>query len=258
MESELLTLGLPALFFLVGAAFFAGFIDSMAGGGGLISIPALLLAGVPPHLSLGTNKFMSSIGTTFSFLTYARSGMVIWRIAVVGIVFSLGGSAVGSKVAMHLSSEVLGKTLLVLLPVAALLTFMPLRRVERGESSSRLRLCMVTPLVCTAIGFYDGFFGPGTGSFMLLTLHFALRLNLVKASGTSKAFNLASNLSSLVVFLLNSKIFFLAALPMAAANIAGNLIGSRMAIKCGAGLIRKVLLFSLVLLFASLIWRYYA
>jgi uncharacterized membrane protein YfcA len=119
-------------------------------------------------------------------------------------------------------------------------------------------LYVFTPLICTAIGFYDGFFGPGTGSFMLLSLHFALGLNLIAASGTAKAFNLASNVSSLAVFLLNGKVFWLAALPMAAANMAGNIFGTRMALRQGPALIRKMLLISLTLLFATLIWRYYS
>lgn len=257
MESEIISLGLPALLFLMASAFFAGFIDSMAGGGGLISLPATLLAGIPPQLALGTNKFMASAGTTFAFITYARNNMIVWRVAAIGLFFSLAGSAAGSKTALYLSNEALGKVLIFMLPLAALLTFMPVGRARQADTPGAAALYIATPLVCAAIGFYDGFFGPGTGTLMLLSLHFFLGLDLVKASGTTKVFNLASNVSSLVVFLINGKVLFLAALPMAAANVAGNILGSRLAIKRGSGLIRKVLLLSLALLFATLVWRYY-
>lgn len=251
-------LGLLALLFLAAAAFFAGFIDSIAGGGGLISLPATLLVGLPPHIALGTGKFMASVGTAASFLTYARGKAVAWRIAAIGVPFSLVGSVFGTKTALFVDNAVLGKVILFLLPVAALMTFMPVRKAHRQFSPGKTALYVVTPLLCTAIGFYDGFFGPGTGSFMLLGLHLALGLNLVAASATAKAFNLASNVSSLVVFIASAKVCYIAAVPMAAANMAGNILGSRMALRNGPGVIRRVLLVSLALLFATLIWRYYA
>ena len=257
MESEVINLGLPALLFLMAAAFCAGFIDSMAGGGGLISLPATLVAGIPPHLALGTGKFMASVGTTFSVITYARNKAIVWRLAAIGVAFALAGSAAGSKTALYLDSNLLGKVLIFLLPVAALITFMPIRRSEREEVKSPFALYLVTPLVCIAVGFYDGFFGPGTGTILLLSLYFFLGLGLVRASGTTKVFNLASNLGALAVFIINGKVLFLAAIPMALANMAGNIIGSRMALKRGPAIIRKMLLLSLGLLFATLVWRYY-
>lgn len=258
MDIDPLNLGLLALCFLSAAAFFAGLIDSVAGGGGLLSLPATLLVGLPPHLALGTGKFMAAIGTTASFATYARNKAVVWRVAAIGALFSLVGSVAGTETALRVDNAMLGKVILFLLPLAALLTFMPVRKGVREKAVSPLALYGATPLICTAIGFYDGFFGPGTGSFMLLSLHFTLGLNLITASATAKAFNLASNLSSLVVFLISGKVYWFAAVPMAAANMLGNIVGSRLALRGGPALIRKMLLFSLALLFATLIWRYYA
>lgn len=258
MEMDPLNLGFLAVSFLMLAAFFAGFIDSIAGGGGLISLPAVLIVGMPPHLALGTGKFMASIGTVASFITYARSKAVVWRIAATGMFFSLIGSMAGTQTALCVDNAVLGKIILFLLPLAALLTFMPIRKGAREKPLSPAILYVLTPVVCTAIGFYDGFFGPGTGSFLLLALHFMLGLNLVAASGTAKALNLASNASSLIVFLFNAKVYWFAAVPMAMANIAGNILGSRFALRGGPQVIRKVLLISLSLLFATLVWRYYA
>lgn len=250
------SISLLGLVFLAGAAFFAGFIDSVAGGGGLISLPATLLTGMPPHLALGTGKLMACLGTTASFLTYARSGVIAWRIAGIGVLFALGGSALGSKTALLVDNAVLGKVILVLLPLAAILTFVPVRKGARAKEPGKAALYVLTPLICTAVGFYDGFFGPGTGSFLLLALHLVLGLNLIAASGTAKVFNLASNLSSLVVFVVSGKVYYLAAVPMALANIAGNIAGSRMALRGGPAVVRRMLLVSLGLLFATLVWRY--
>lgn len=256
--TDTLNLGLTGFCIVTAAAFFAGFVDSVAGGGGLVSLPAMLLAGMPPHLALGTGKFMASLGTTASFLTYARHKAIVWKVAAIGSPFSFIGSAAGSQAALWLDNAVLGKIILCLLPVAALLTFMPIREGHREKESRPVLLWVLTPLICFAIGFYDGFFGPGTGSFFLVCLHFILGLNLVCATGTAKAFNLASNLSSLCIFWVHMKIYFFVAIPMALANIAGNICGSKMALQGGPKVIRRMLLFSLALLFVSLIWRYLA
>jgi uncharacterized membrane protein YfcA len=252
--------GEPLLFlFLLAAAFLAGGIDSMAGGGGLISLPAMLLAGLPPHMALGTGKFMACLGTAAACLSFARSGVIVRKVALKGFVAALLGSAVGARAALFVESEALGVVILCLLPLAALITFLPLRR-EAGEKSAGTASAgtasgaAVLPL-CAAVGLYDGFFGPGAGSFYLLTLHLILGLGLVAASGTAKVLNLASNISGLLVFLLHGKIFFALALPMAAANIAGNLVGARLTIAGGPRLVRRMLLVSLTLLFATLLWR---
>ncbi len=255
---DLLPVSLLSLAFLVGMAFTAGFVDSIAGGGGLIALPATLLVGIPPHACLGTNKFMSSFGTTAACINYARSGAVVWRVVLIGIGFSLLGASLGAKAVLFIDNSILGKVMLVLLPIAAASTFMPIRKELAGREIPPLLLYICTPLVCLAIGFYDGFFGPGTGSFLLLGLHFALGMNLVAASATAKPFNLASNVASMVVFIVNGQVLYLVAIPMAVANIAGNILGSRMALKKGSGVVRKMLIVSLALLFATLVWRYYA
>ena len=252
-----LPVSLVAFFFLVFMAFVAGFIDSIAGGGGLIALPATLLVGLPPHHCLGTNKFMASLGTAAACWSYAKSGAIIWRVVFVGIGFSLLGSFLGAKLVLVVDNSVLGKIMLALLPVAALTTFMPIRKAFENRAIPFLRLYIGTPIVCLAIGFYDGFFGPGTGSFLLLGLHFALGMNLVSASATAKPFNLASNLSAMVVFMLNGQVLYSLAIPMAVSNILGNVLGSRLALAKGSPVVRKMLLVSLSLLFATLVWKYW-
>lgn len=257
MESLLVEISVPVMMFLMAAGFFGGLMDSVAGGGGLITLPAMLLSGVPPQTALGTGKFMATMGTSAAFLSFARNGAIVWRIAAVGFFFSLAGSAAGARVALYVSNEMLGKIILCLLPVAALLTFLPVRKNLSGSKPSPIALYLLTPLVCAGIGFYDGFFGPGTGSFLLLALHLILDLGLVSASGTAKAFNLASNISGMAVFLFYGKVWFLIAIPMALANIAGNMTGARLVLRGGPTVVRKMLIFSLALLFVSLIARYY-
>ena len=256
MDPALPELSVLILAFLMAAGFFAGFIDSVAGGGGLISLPAMLLAGLPPQTALGTGKFMAAMGTGASLYTFVRNGAVVRRVAAVGFLFSLLGSAAGAGVAVYVSNAMLGKVILCLLPVAALLTFLPVRKSLDEREANPIALYLLTPLMCTGIGFYDGFFGPGTGSFLLLSLHLVLGLGLVSASGTAKAFNLASNISGLAVFLFCGKVWFYVAIPMALANIAGNVAGTRLALSGGPRIVRRMLLCSLALLFISLMIRY--
>ncbi|MDR3357280.1 MAG: sulfite exporter TauE/SafE family protein [Desulfovibrio sp.] len=246
-----------AVLFLLAAAFAAGFIDSIAGGGGLISLPALLVAGVPPHLSLGTNKCMSTCGTAFSLLLYARGKAVKWDIAVKGIPFALLGAYAGSRAALLLNPETLAGIIIFVLPFVAVLTFV--RGRERGKPVSPGRAAIWARIVpvCFGIGFYDGFLGPGTGTFLLLGLYFLLKMDLVRASGTTKTFNLASNVGGLTGFLLGGSVVFALGASMALANIAGNIFGSRMAMNRGPEIVRKMLPVSLSLLLITLIARYF-
>ncbi len=240
------------------AAFVAAFIDSIAGGGGLITLPALLLAGVPPHLALGTNKTQSTVGTAVSVAMFARGRFILWRLVLLGVPFALLGSSLGSLLALRLDGALLGRVLVLLLPFAMALTLFSGRagrEEERGSPSGLYWLLM--PLVSLAIGCYDGFFGPGTGSFLILALHWILGVGLVASSATAKVLNLTSNLGALAVFLWNGQIVWGLALPMVAASMAGNWLGSRTAMRVGRRAVRFFLTLSLGLLLATLIWRHF-
>lgn len=241
--------------FLLGAAFFAGFVDSIAGGGGMISLPAMLLAGIPPHFALGSNKFMSSCGTSMALYTYGRHHSVDWRIAARGVGFALVGSYCGSRLALAIDQAMLGRIFIFLLPIAAAICFSPLRKLLRptGQRPKLLKIACV----CFPVGMYDGFFGPGTGSILLLAMYLFLGVGLVAASGTTKSLNLASNIGATIAFLMQGKVLFLLALPMAVCNIMGNVTGSRLALKRGASIVKYMLIFSLTLLMVTLVWRYF-
>lgn len=241
------------------ATFIAGVVDSIAGGGGLITLPALLLCGIPPHLAMGTSKFASTLGTALALLNFARSNLVLWRVAATGVVFSLLGAYLGSRMALMLDSAVLGKVLVAMLPVGMAMTLIP-KKEQPGAldmPQSGWRFWLGVPLTSVIVGAYDGFFGPGAGSFFILAFHWVLRMGLIEASATSKVFNLASNAGSLLAFLMSSQVLFALALPMAAASMAGNWLGSRMAIRVGASVVRKCLVVSMSLLLVTLVWRYF-
>lgn len=240
------------------ASFLAGIVDSISGGGGLIVMPALLLSGVPPHATMGSSKLASCLGTTTALLNYARRGYVQWRIAPVGIAFSLFGAWCGSVLALHLDSAVMGKIMVALLPLGMLVTLLPKREQKAlPEPLSPSRFWSCAALVSFVVGGYDGFFGPGAGSFFILAFHWLLRMGLIEASAVAKVLNLASNVGALIAFLWAGQVLFWLALPMAAASMCGNWLGSRMAIRSGSGLVRKFLLVSLGMLLITLIWRYF-
>ncbi|MGE5554105.1 MAG: sulfite exporter TauE/SafE family protein [Betaproteobacteria bacterium] len=232
---------------LMVAAFFAGLVDSMAGGGGLVSLPALLAAGLPPHFALGTNKIQSCLGTTFSTGRYLRHGHVQVPVALTAAVGALAGSYLGSRAALALPSERLSLLIPPLIVVVAAITFL---RREFGAQDTfaaalprHYGLALATGL---AVGFYDGFFGPGTGTFLAFAFVFLFGFGFGRATGNTKVVNLASNLAAVVAFSLSGKVVWSVALPMGLANIAGNWLGAGFAIRGGARVIKPV--FGLVLM----------
>ena len=227
---------------LCGTYFVAGFIDSIAGGGGLISIPVFLLTGVSPELVLGTNKMAACIGTTASLATYARKGYVLWKLAYTGIPCAVLGGFTGSKAILLFDGAQIGKLLVFLLPLGILVTLMPKKESIREQRLNHTSIYVYNPIICFVLGFYDGFFGPGTGSFFILAFHFILKIGLIHASATAKIFNLTTGLGSLVAFSLHGKVLYGLAIPLAIANITGNVIGTRLAMAIGPAFVRKTLL----------------
>ncbi|HCC37869.1 MAG TPA: hypothetical protein DEQ14_09780 [Treponema sp.] len=244
------------LLILCPLVFLAAFIDSIAGGGGLISLPAYILAGFPIHTAGGTNKFSSSIGTLAAVINYIRSGSVDFAAAVAGGLAAIAGAWTGTRLALSLSPRVLQICLMVILPLAGIfiLTSRGMKTpVPKKPLSFRLKI-LCAAAVGLVIGCYDGFFGPGAGMFMTLALAFLVRLELIKAVGTTKVLNFSSNMASMVTWLVNGKVFFPVAIPCMLCSAAGGFLGSRMAIKTGRKLIRLVLAFVAVLLFAKILF----
>jgi len=244
-------------FFVFPLIFLAGAIDSIAGGGGLISLPTYLFVGLPPHLALGTNKFSSFFGTVFSTIRYFRSKMIDIRIALTTAFAALIGSWLGTKTVLMINPDFLNYILIFLIPIITVINLLN-KNVGMHDLSSELSINRKYVLVSIAgivIGFYDGFFGPGTGAFLILFYTILLKYNFIVANGNSKVVNLASNFAAVVTFAVSGSIFYKLAIPAALCGILGNIIGSRLVVLRGNKLIKKIFIIVLFLLMIKVIWN---
>jgi len=233
----------------------AGFIDSIAGGGGLISLPAYILSGLPIHMALGSNKFSSAFGTTFSAINFLKSKKVYVKAIPVSVACALAGSALGAYVALLVSDAVLRWVLIGMVPVVAVFTLIKkdFGKEDRSGTLKTRTILLGSGLAALVIGFYDGFFGPGTGTFLIFVFAVFLRFDLVTANGNAKIINWSSNIGSLVTFIASGHVVYALAIPAAVFGIAGNVIGSTLAIKIGAKIIRPILVVVLCILLFSVI-----
>ena len=228
----------------------AGFVDAIAGGGGLLSLPALLWAGAGPVEALATNKLQGTMGSLTSTLNYIRHALVSPRQLWLAFLFSLLGSASGAVLVQMLPHDFLEK-LVPLLLIGFAIYFLLSPRVGDAPSQARMGLPLFSLLIGFSVGFYDGFFGPGTGSFFAIAFVFLLGFSLPRATGGARLLNFASNIVALAVFLFSGKILWLAGLLMGAGQIAGAWLGSHLAIRHGSGLIRPLLVVVSVLMSAK-------
>lgn len=235
--------------------FLAGFIDSIAGGGGLISLPAYYLAGLPVPLAAGTNKMGAFAGTAVATAKYARSGQIAWREGIAAAVGALPGSMLGAWLLTIVPARYVLIGVIAAMPLVAAFVLLRKDSLEpRNLVSERLRLptCFTIGLV---IGLYDGLIGPGTGTFLQLLFVSVVGLAALKASGAARLVNLCSNVGALISLVSAGQVLYALALPAAAFGMAGNYLGSSLAIKKGSKLIRLLLIVVLVLLMATLIYR---
>lgn len=238
------------LAFLMGVAFVAGGIDAMAGGGGLLTIPALLAAGVPPVSAIATNKLQSAMGTTSAVVAFARRGHIDFRGFALPAAAAFVGSIGGAWLLQRLDPGFLGGVIPVML-VAMAGYFLLSPRM--GEEDRHRRIGpMAIAAVIGLIGAYDGFFGPGTGSFMTTALVTLGGLGLVRATAQTKYFNLASNVAALVVMVSGGHVLWVAGLAMAVANMLGAQLGAHAAMRYGGRAVRPVLVTMCLALTAKL------
>lgn len=240
---------------LGGAGMLAGFVDAIAGGGGLIALPALLAAGVPPVMALGTNKLQSVIGTGAAALTYWRGGFVSLKALAIAIPATFAASFVGAFVVKQIDVSVLQIAVPVAL-VAIALYFLFAPKLSDEDRHARLRFDLFVPIMGMAIGFYDGIFGPGTGSFLTMGFVALFGLGVTRAAGNTKILNLASNLGALALFIPSGDILWAAAGAMAVGQLIGGYLGARTGIRYGAKLIRPlVVVISLILAIKLIFFR---
>ena len=235
--------------------FLAGFVDSIAGGGGLISLPAYLLAGLPTHMAIGTNKLSSACGTSLTTIRFIRNGLVRWKLALPGVAAAMLGSSLGSRLSLAADERLIRGLLLAVLPIAAFLVLnrrlFPDREQDEEVSPRRtLLVCLISALV---IGFYDGFYGPGTGTFLIVAFTVFAKLSVGTANAQAKVINLTTNLTALAVFLRGGTVLAPLGLAAAGCNMLGNYLGSGLAMSKGAKITRPIILGVLALLLVKIL-----
>ena len=241
---------------LTGVAVVTGFIDAIAGGGGLIMMPTLLFAGLPPHLALGTNKVQSICGTTMATWRYRRAGLFRVGPHKLGVAVVFVGALAGALTIQRIDGRALGLIVPVLLLAVALYTiFSP--KMDDAEGHPRITERGYLPLA-GGIGFYDGFFGPGTGSFFAVSLVGLRGLGLTRATGVAKLLNLTTNAASVIVFAAGGQILWLLGLCMGLGSMTGAWLGAHSATRFGARLIRPLLVTASLALTGKLIWGWFA
>lgn len=216
------------IFFLTGT--FAGFVDSIAGGGGIIAVPVLLASGMPPHFALGTNKLQSSFGSFTASLNYMNKGLVKFKEVAIGVFFTFIGASIGTYSILLIKADFLNKIIPIML---ICIFFYTLFSPKMGENDRHniLKPNIFYLIFGLILGFYDGFFGPGTGSFWTIALVALMGLNLKSATARTKILNFTSNIVSLSVFIIGGKIFWFVGLLMAVGQILGAYLGSTLVVK---------------------------
>lgn len=235
--------------------FLAGFVDSIAGGGGLISLPAYMIAGVPTHIAIGTNKLSSCIGTAVSTGRFLKNGFVPVKLALCAAAMALIGSTLGANISILLPEEVLRGMMLLVLPVVAfyVLKNKSMGGNEKTGTRTPRQLLIIAMASALVIGLYDGLYGPGTGTFLLLILTGLGRMDLQSAAGTTKVINLSSNAAALVTFIFHGQIDWTLGLAATVFSIAGHYTGSGFVTRDAKKIVRPIILVVLVILFLKII-----
>lgn len=248
-----LRMELDILFFLCLAAFFAGFVDAIVGGGGLIQTPVALI--LLPNYSvasiIGSLKIPAFSGTSFAAFQYLKKVQMNWKLLSIMSVVAFMSAFAGSTVLTHVSNDFMKPLLLIVLTVLAVYTFMKKNFGQHQEKLMTMKQQLwYAVIISITVGFYDGFIGPGTGSFFVVAFVSVLGLDFLHASANAKMVNLATNFGSICLFLLKGKIIWAMALPMAVCNALGGFLGAKLAIQKGNGFIR---MFFLIVVIGTLI-----
>lgn len=234
--------------------FLAGFVDAIAGGGGLISLPAYMFAGIPVHNAIATNKLSSATGTFVSTFRLVKNKHVDWGLVPGTVICALFGSVIGANLALVISDRVLKTVLVFVLPVVAVCVLRD-KDFETviPEGFTRKKQYLIMAVCSLGIGTYDGFYGPGTGTFLLLVFTKLGKLNMEKVTGNVKVVNLSSNISALVTFILAGKILLGLGLAASCFSIAGHYVGAGMVVNNGVKIIKPIILVVLVLLLIKVV-----
>lgn len=238
---EYLNLSTEIFILLFAAGMIAGFVDSIAGGGGLIALPVLLFIGLPPQAALGTLKLQGSFGTFSAAFNFISKGRISFYEALPGIIFTFIGASAGSLLVQRLDPQFI-KPLITILLVAVFIYTLFSGNLGRQDNTAKMSRLLYYALFGLSLGFYDGFFGPGTGSFWTFSLMVLIGYNMVKAVGYTKVMNFTSNIVALAWFILGGNVIYSIGLTMAAGQLIGARIGSNLAMARGVAIIRPIYL----------------
>ncbi len=239
--------------------FFGGFVDSIAGGGGFISLPAYMMSGLPVHMAIGTNKLSSAMGTSIATYRFAKKGYINLKTAIYCAMCALIGSMMGAKTALLIDDKIFKLIMLVILPITGLYVIfnksLERNKKERDEDDdfSHKKTLIIAMIVALVIGFYDGFYGPGTGTYLMIALTSLAHLTLNESAGITKVINLTTNITSLCVFLLNGKVMLSVGLIAGLFGIAGNYVGTNLFSDKGVKIVKPLMLVVLSIFFIKLI-----
>lgn len=237
-------------------AFFAGFVDAIAGGGGLIALPALMSIGIPPHAALATSKLQASFGSFMAAVNFAKKGMINFKEVTIGIVFTFIGACIGTALILFLTTEFLQLIIpFFLIAIFIYTLFMP--KVGDEDRKARINPRIFYIIFGLLLGFYDGFFGPGAGSFWTFSLVALIGLNMKKAVAHTKILNFTSNIVSLGVFIIGGQVLWVLGLLMGVGQMLGAYFGSNMVIKKDVKFIRTMFLIIVGATIIKLVYTYF-
>lgn len=242
-------------YIIVGTAvFLAGFVDAIAGGGGLISLPVYMMVGLPAHNAIATNKMSSTCGTALSTVRFLKNGLIHMKLALPSIILAIIGSTIGAHLALITNNDILEK---IMIPITAFFVFNKNLFHDHHHPFKITRRTMFVSLIAALIvGIYDGFYGPGTGTFLLIILTIFGHMAIKHANGQVKAINLTTNISALTVYLLNGQVMISLGLFAAICNMAGNYFGSGMMMTKGSKIVKPVIGVVLVMLLLKMVHIY--
>lgn len=234
------------LYWVIGfviAGFLAGYIDSIAGGGGMVQVPVLLLSGLSPLHVLASNKMAGLVGVLMATIKYALSKKISWKVVSIAIIPCLLASYIGSRLVMFVSDEIITWAIILAIPVAMIFLFKKVKISRRKTEVNNKNIILAT----APIGFYDGLLGPGTGTYMTISMKKFLHLDYLVSTASTKPLNFATNVGSAIAFVFAGKVLWGVAIVLGLANIAGSYVGSHYAIKGGEEFIKRYLFLYLFL-----------
>ncbi|MBQ6434747.1 MAG: TSUP family transporter [Synergistaceae bacterium] len=248
---------LSQLFIICPLIFIGGFVDAIGGGGGLITLPAYIIAGFPIHFAIGTNKVSSVMGTSMAVAKFIRDGYVDFKLSIFGVIFAILGSSLGAEIALLISEHIFTILMLFILPITAYYVFKS-QNLLQNENNFNSEITSKTYLICSLVAFfigaYDGFYGPGAGTFMLLLMAGAAKLSVQKANGAAKIINFATNIAAFAVYFVNGKAILPVGIVAGVFSVLGNYIGAKFFEKGGAKVVRPIILIVLSLFFIRVIY----